>query len=213
MSKTTVFVILFMILVGITGFYIVKISTKPESEVTEKGIEKAVENEKSEITITTDKTKYKQGEQIKASVHYDELYVMNRVLRTWSIQRKINNSWAYLPFGWNAVSGSVCREMECKDVPPNKIVDCIICELEPPKWNLIKEAPITFTWNQRYIAGAGTYQCYNIRNKKIVTMRCMIYKQAPPGEYKVRFYYALESPDEREGVEIKYVEKEFKIVR
>jgi len=175
-------------------------TTKPEGET--------VEDKKEEVTITTNKIEYKQGEKMKVSLDYDgDLYVWDYPLSSWFVQRKVNNSWIDMQ-----ISSNPCMR-ECKDVPPDRILGCALCPLEPPAWYLEKGNDITFIWDQRYIVNLETYQCYNL-NEKVVSEQCKNYKQVPPGEYKIKLEYALNIKNRvvREGVDIKYVEKDFKIV-
>lgn len=169
--------------------------------------EKAVQ----EVIVTIDKTEYRQGEKVKISLDYEgDLYVWDYPWSSWSIQRKVKDSWVDLQLGFTT-SGFSKYDKECKDVPPNKIVECEIYQLEAPAWSLRKGKTIIFTWDQRYIKGQGTYQCSY--KDKISTRKCVIYEQVSPGEYKIRLEYALNIKNThiKEGVDIKYAEKEFEI--
>jgi len=173
-----------------------------------------IEDEKTEVTITTDKREYKQGEKVRASLDYDgSLYVWGFPSYHWFIQRKVNNSWIDLKLGFIAIDFFSHCEVECRDVPLNKISDCISCRFEAPAWDLINGRSISFTWNQKHITSLGTYQCY--QEGKIISRNCVIYEEVPPGEYKIRLEYALNIKNRmtKEGANIKYAEKEFKIVK
>jgi hypothetical protein len=160
------------------------------------------------VIVVTNKAEYVQGEEVKVSLDYDgDLYVWDYPWSSWSIQRRVGSLWIDLKLGLTPCI------MECKDVPSDEVIDCIICQLEPPRWSLMKGSTITFTWDQRYISNEGRYQCRDYYTGKIIRGKCMNYQQVPPGEYKVRLEYALNIQNDmaREGVDVKYAEREFTI--
>jgi len=166
---------------------------------------------KPAVTITTDKTEYEQGEEVKISIDYDgDLYVWDYPWSSWSVQGKVKDLWIDLQFGFTTFGFSK-YEIECKDVSPGKTVECVIPQLEAPAWHLRKGRTITFIWDQRYIISQEIYQC--IYKGEIINRKCVNYEQVPPGGYKVRLEYALDIVDAyiRDGVDIKYAEKEFTI--
>jgi hypothetical protein len=206
--KINLILIFLIILIIISGFFIFN-----WAQIKEKLEETEIKFDKEKPTITIEKTEYKQGEKVRVSLDYEEsLYVWNYPWSSWSVQRKVNNSWINLKLGFIAFDFFSPCEVECKDVSLNKIADCKTCRLEAPAWDLKKGKSISFAWNQNHIINEEIYQCY--QKGKIITRKCVIYRQVPLGEYKIRFEYALtiKNRNIKEGVNIQSVEKEFRIV-
>lgn len=175
---------------------------------------------KLEVTISTDKTEYRQGEEITARLsYYTRIYAWQGY--AWSIQRMENGSWVNIlrrgdPFFF-------CSNIpECKDVNLNKVEECpstALCERE--MWYEVKEMP-KLIWDQSYKVEEKTFQCKfiqrlpggRITSEEIENRTCAIFNQVPPRKYKIRFEYALTiDPNDpfNRNIEIKYAEKEFVI--
>lgn len=165
-----------------------------------------------EVTITTDKKEYEQGEEINASLSYDTtIYAWEGY--EWSIQKWEDDSWVTIKRKEDRYF--VCANvLECKDVNLVKIEECppmVLCER--PIWYEVKDTP-KLVWDQSYKIEEKTFQCKTGRIERVETWPCVIFGQVSSGKYKIRFEYTLAiDPNDpfNRNVEIKYAEKEFKI--
>ncbi len=172
-----------------------------------------------EVSIITDKTEYQQGEKITATLNYkSEIYQWDRY--GWSIQKWENGSWITIqrkedPYFFCANTHG------CKAVSSEEIEECppiVLCEA--PCWYHVQDTP-KLMWDQLYKIGEKTFQCNFIQrtlgkvtSEEVVNRTCAIFKQAPQGEYKVRFEYkSTLDPNNQcsRNVDVKYVEKEIVI--
>jgi len=177
-----------------------------------------------EVTITTDKTEYEQGEEINATLNYEgEIYQWGN--SGWSVQNLKDGSWVTIQKRGDLYFR--CANIpECKDVNLNKIEECpsvVFCER--PTWYKVQEMPkdmLRFTWDQSYKIEEKTFQCNfiqhlpdrTITHYEIKNSSCAVFEQVPQGQYKIRFEYALTiNPDDPfdRNIDIKYAEKEFMI--
>lgn len=208
------------ILVGVLGIFVFAGVVSGAYKLGQRQIQPTTPTPTQEVTITTDRTEYTQGEEIMASLsYYTRVYTWQGY--SWSIQRMENNSWVTVlrrgdPFFF-------CSNIpECKDINLNKVEECLsiaLCERE--MWYEVKDAP-KLTWDQSYKVEEKTFQCKFIQrlpggrvtSEEMVSRTCAVFDQVPPGKYKIKFEYALSiDPNDRTNrdIEIKYAEKEFTI--
>jgi hypothetical protein len=173
-----------------------------------------------EVVVITDKTEYTQGEEIKASLSYKAtIYAWGRY--AWSIQKWDNGAWLTIlrrgdPF-------FLCSNIpECKDGDFSKIEECpplVLCE--KPSWSQVQGTP-KLSWDQSYKVEEKAFQCKFIQrlpdgrvtSEEVVNRTCVVFRQAPPGKYRIRFEYTL-APDPSDpfsrDIDIKYAEREITI--
>jgi hypothetical protein len=160
---------------------------------------------------------YNVGEKVNASLSYaGTVYYWPH--HQWSVKKLVDNTWT----DFTAKTDGCDNIVNCENVNFSKIEECpglILCER--PSWYKLQETP-EWAWDQKYIAEKKEFTCYLIEkiNRKVVsngtiTRTCGVYRQAPPGKYKMRFEYALTiNPNDEydRNVGIEYAEKEFEIV-
>lgn len=179
---------------------------------------------KQEVTLTTDKTEYEQGEEVKAELSFEGvLYEWGDY--GWSIQKWEDNSWKDI-----LIKRGCYTVPFCEDANFEEIKECLgyyLCE-RPSWYKLEKGGEVSWrakwTWDQTK-GEEKSYQCqkviYDWRGGKVVPVedqgvveeQCRAFEPVSPGKYKIRFEYTLNIKDEfeRQGLDIKYVEKEFLI--
>lgn len=109
----------------------------------------------------------------------------------------------------------------CKIVNFDKLEQCksVLCERD--SWyetqisNPSHHYYAQWVWNQEYEVTRKAYSCEMFGNAR--DDECIVYNQAPPGKYKIRFRYAfsIDKNDifKKDGMDINYVEKEFIITK
>lgn len=177
---------------------------------------KQVETQPLQLTIKSDKQVYEVGEVIKANISYQGKFYWGQA-GPWSIQRWENGSWVLIVKRGDGWCGSI---QECKDIKLDKVDGCPTILCSPPRWVGSEEGIVeVLVWDQSYVAEEKTYQCKTVqsisRNNDVVfsgkleDKTCAVFKQAPPGKYKIRFGYVIKIPEAY--VDIKYAEKEILI--
>lgn len=168
------------------------------------------------VTITTDKIEYMQGEEIKASLSYDRIiyaWGYDEITYAWSIQKWENGSWVTIIRRGDPYF--ICAPTpQCKDIDFSRIESCpptVSCP--KPCWYQVQGTP-EVTWDQSYKVEERTFQCKTGKIERVITLPCVMFSQALPGRYKIRFQYALaidpSNPCSRD-VGIRYAEKEIAI--
>jgi len=161
------------------------------------------------VVITLNKRVYEQGEEVKAKANFDgEIFVFSA--GAWSIYKWDNNSWIKLAESTDCSSSPPCEEINF-----DKIENCNFPICEASAWYKIdKSHPYAqWRWSQKHpTGGMKSYKCK--MGKKIIDHECLVYSQALPGKYKIRFEYALSAEEfslKRKGIDTQYTEQEFTI--
>ncbi len=105
-SKVNLILIFLITFIIFSGFFAVKWAQKGIKEVkTEKRIKEGVENKKADVTITTDKTEYKQGETIRIAIRNNKdksiwyIDFIPQEFTFWEIEKIEDKKWEnYLYF-------------------------------------------------------------------------------------------------------------------
>jgi hypothetical protein len=166
------------------------------------------------VTIALNKTEYSQGERVSANANFTgKIQVFSE--GAWSIYKWNGNSWVKI-----AESIGCSSYPDCESVNFDEIENCTFPICEAPAWYEIDDSHpyAQWAWNQKQAGGYKSYKCRFklgvVDQPRIIDHRCIVYKQVPPGKYKIRFEYA-KSPDKlfggKEGKNINYTEKEFTI--
>jgi hypothetical protein len=179
------------------------------------------ENKEAAVIITTDKTEYVQGEEVKAELNFEGvIYEWGEY--GWSIQKWEDNSWKdiFIRRGCHSYP-------DCKNADFEEIKECLGYKLcERAMWYKIEKVGkdswrAKWTWNQTKGIDKS-YKCREVEYEwfggervpvygGIVEEKCMAFETVPPGKYKIRFEYAtainLNDLFSRE-VDIEYAEKE-----
>jgi len=174
---------------------------------------------KDEVIINTDKTEYKQGEEIKVELNFEgSIYEWGET--GYSIQRWEGDSWESIFIGRGCHSLPDCKNANFEDV--EECLGYYFCET--PIWYILEEGHwrSNWIWDQKY-GEKRQYQCQEVNYQwsggkrvpvygEIIDRECMDFKQVPIGKYKIIFRYAkvinLDDPFDRE-VETQYTEREF----
>jgi hypothetical protein len=167
-------------------------------------------SEAKQVTIIMEKTEYEVGEKVTANADFDGvIYLWSH--GCWSVQKWTDGEWVTI-----ARNGCISTA-PCAIVNSDKLEQCksILCErdswyetqLSDPHNNYYAQ----WVWNQEYEVARKTYSCEMYGNT--TDDECIVYGQATPGRYKIRFEYAF-SIDKNEilkkdGIDINYFEKEF----
>ena len=169
-------------------------------------------SEDKQINIIMEKTEYEVGEKVAVNADFDGvIYVWS--YGCWSIQKWTDGAW-----GTIAKNGYI-GQPSCKIVNFDKIEQCKGALCERASWyktqlsDLYNHAYAQWVWNQEYEIGRKTYRCEMYGNT--TDQECIVYSQASPGRYKIRFEYAfgIDKNDilKKDGIDINYTEKEFVI--
>jgi hypothetical protein len=167
----------------------------------------------SVVNIIMNKTRFKQGEKIEATLDYKEkIYYWDHGFG-WSVQKWQNNTWATIKIKEDPYF-FFSNTPDCNEINLEKIENCPPTVVsEKSRWYEVTNKP-KLTWNQLYKIGEKTFQCKTGKIERVETWPCVIFGQVPPGKHKIRFEYvlppSLNDPFSRE-VGIDYAEKEFVI--
>lgn len=179
-SKISLILILLTIFILLSGFFAVKWAQKEIKEVkTEKSIEEGVESKKVDVTITTDKTEYKQGEVIKITVMNNSdrsiWYYDSGCYPWWELEAKEGRNWQS-----KKITPPILTKFgeECISCPPPKNLEELIFEMKP-------KFKISNTWN--------------LRNCEIISGKLNLVS-IKPGAYRVSFCYGFTKDSYREKI-------------
>jgi len=167
-------------------------------------------SEDKQVTIIMEKTEYEVGEKVPVNIGFDGvIYVWS--YGCWSVQKWTDGAWVTI--ARNGCSSSA----PCKIVNFDKLEQCKSALCERDSWyetqisNPSHHYYAQWVWNQEYEVTRKTYRCEMFGNTR--DDECIVYSQAPPGRYKIRFEYAfsIDKNDifKKDGIDINHVEKEF----
>jgi len=161
------------------------------------------------VIISTDKTEYNIGEKVRAQANFSgKIYLIHFLRGFWDVSVWANDSWSLL-------SIDPCLR-SCEDVNFKKIEKCSysFCDYSPESIEVEYLSPLTtFTWDQKY-AEERKYNCTDLTGyvQENRTSICYQELEAPPGKYKISFYYTKKPVNSTEGnITIETAEAEFTI--
>lgn len=148
-----------------------------------------------------------QDRPIRLTVEFEDENLYSWGSDSWILKRKVNDSWKTIRRKNNRYFK--CAGIpECNNVNTDQLGECpkadIQCELpmwyrivqRRPRDNAIIDESEEFRWNQSYMEDNKTFSCRNYG--EIIDWECVVFGQAPIGEYKILLEYARNvSKDQR----------------